>query len=115
MREIESDCYPAIPGTICHLRQRLELKGARDMRVRRLKLKAFYLIPLLAAGCAQFSITVPEITDDDFAASYRNDLKTLSSDEFQGRRPGTPGGQMTIDYLVESFKAMGVEPGNNGS
>ena len=85
------------------------------MRVRKFHLKALYLIPILAAGCAQFSIKVPEVTDSDFEASYRNDLMTLASDEFQGRRPGTPGGEKTIDYLVESFKAMGVEPGNNGS
>lgn len=85
------------------------------MRVSEIQLKALYLIPMLAAGCAQFSITVPEVTDADFVASYRNDLMTLASDEFQGRRPGTPGGEKTIDYLVESFKAMGVEPGNNGS
>ncbi|MCH7620135.1 MAG: M28 family peptidase [Candidatus Marinimicrobia bacterium] len=85
------------------------------MKVRKFHLKALYLIPILAAGCAQFSIKVPEVTDSDFEASYRNDLMTLASDEFQGRRPGTPGGEKTIDYLVESFKAMGVEPGNNGS
>ncbi len=85
------------------------------MKVSQLQLKALYLIPILAAGCAQFSITVPEVTDADFVASYRNDLMTLASDEFQGRLPGTPGGEKTIDYLVESFKAMGVEPGNNGS
>lgn len=85
------------------------------MRVSKFHFKALYLIPILTAGCAQFSITVPEVTDADFKASYRNDLMTLASDEFQGRKPGTPGGQKTINYLVESFKAMGVEPGNNGS
>lgn len=73
------------------------------------------LFVLSATGCAYRQITVPEVTDSEFAAAYRNDLKTLSSDEFQGRRPGTPGGKMTQEYLINSFKSMGLEPGNNGS
>ena len=73
------------------------------------------LFSLLLSGCAYRQITVPEVTDSEFAAAYRNDLKTLSSDEFQGRRPGTPGGKMTQEYLINSFKSMGLEPGNNGS
>jgi aminopeptidase len=37
-------------------------------------------------------------------------VKTLASDEFQGRAPGTPGEAKTVDYLIERFKALGVEP-----
>ena len=70
---------------------------------------------LSATGCAFNRITVPEVTDSEFVAAYRNDLKTLSSDEFQGRRPGTPGGKMTQEYLINSFKSIGLEPGSNGS
>jgi Zn-dependent M28 family amino/carboxypeptidase len=41
--------------------------------------------------------------------------RTLASDEFQGRAPGTPGEAKTIPYLVEQFKAAGLEPaGENG-
>ena len=70
---------------------------------------------LSATGCAFRQITVPEVTGSEFATAYRNDLKTLSSDKFQGRRPGTPGGKMTQEYLINSFKSIGLEPGNNGS
>ena len=73
------------------------------------------LFVLASTGCAYRQITVPEVIDSDFATAYRNDLKTLSSDEFQGRRPGTPGGKMTQEYLINSFKSMGLEPGNHGS
>ena len=39
----------------------------------------------------------------------------LASDEFQGRAPGTPGEDKTIPYLIEQFKAAGLEPaGENG-
>ena len=39
----------------------------------------------------------------------------LSSDEFEGREPGTPGEAKTLAYLVEQFQAAGLKPGNNGS
>jgi len=38
-------------------------------------------------------------------------VKTLSSDPFEGRAPGTAGETQTIDYLVKQFKDLGLEPG----
>ena len=41
--------------------------------------------------------------------------RVLASDAFQGRAPGTPGEAKTIPYLIEQFKAAGLEPaGENG-
>ena len=41
--------------------------------------------------------------------------RTLASDAFHGRAPGTPGENRTIPYLIEQFKAAGLEPaGENG-
>jgi Zn-dependent M28 family amino/carboxypeptidase len=41
--------------------------------------------------------------------------RLLASDEFQGRAPGTSGEAKTIPYLIEQFKAAGLEPaGENG-
>jgi Zn-dependent M28 family amino/carboxypeptidase len=42
------------------------------------------------------------------------EIKVLASDAFQGRAPGTPGEARTIDFLVERFKAEGLEPGGPG-
>jgi Zn-dependent M28 family amino/carboxypeptidase len=42
-------------------------------------------------------------------------VKTLSSDEFEGRSPGTAGEEKTVAYLIERFKAAGLQPGNKGS
>jgi Zn-dependent M28 family amino/carboxypeptidase len=36
--------------------------------------------------------------------------RVLASDDFQGRAPGTEGEAKTIPYLVEQFKAAGLEP-----
>ena len=50
-------------------------------------------------------------------AELLNDyITTLSSDEFEGRKPATAGGKKTITYLVDSFKEMNLKPGNpNGT
>jgi Zn-dependent M28 family amino/carboxypeptidase len=40
------------------------------------------------------------------------DIKTLASDEFEGRAPGSPGEEKTTAYLVDRLKAMGLKPGN---
>ncbi len=40
------------------------------------------------------------------------DIKKLSSDEFEGRAPGSKGEELTVQYLTEQFKAAGLEPGN---
>jgi Zn-dependent M28 family amino/carboxypeptidase len=39
-------------------------------------------------------------------------VRTLSSDEFAGRLPGTVGEEKTVAYLTEQFKALGLKPGN---
>lgn len=43
-------------------------------------------------------------------------VRVLASDEFEGRAPGTAGETKTINYLVETFRGLGLEPGGaNGS
>ena len=46
------------------------------------------------------------------AASWLEHVATLSSDDFEGRAPGTRGEQLTIDYLQQQFRKLGLEPGN---
>ncbi|WP_417598536.1 M20/M25/M40 family metallo-hydrolase [Novosphingobium aquae] len=40
-----------------------------------------------------------------------DDVKTLASDAFAGRAPGTAGEDKTIDWLVGRLKAIGLKPG----
>ena len=42
---------------------------------------------------------------------YRAHVERLSSDEFEGRGPGTAGEQKTVAYVEEQFRAAGLEPG----
>ncbi len=69
---------------------------------------------LLLAGCADTAKAPPPPTDIDEYA-YRNHLTALASDEFEGRKPGTPGEEKTVAYLVAQFKQLGLKPGNGES
>jgi Zn-dependent M28 family amino/carboxypeptidase len=39
-------------------------------------------------------------------------IKVMSDDRFQGRAPGGPGEELTVDYLTSQFKSIGLKPGN---
>ncbi len=47
--------------------------------------------------------------------SLTQHIKTLSSDEFGGRAPGTEGETKTINYLKNEFAKVGLKPGNGDS
>jgi Zn-dependent M28 family amino/carboxypeptidase len=46
------------------------------------------------------------------AESMLSEIKTLSSDEFEGRKPGSAGERKTIAYMQQQFQQMGLKPGN---
>jgi len=64
-----------------------------------LKKIPYFLILLIIAGCSPQS---------DFE-KYKNHVKTLASDEFEGRAPGTPGGEKTKSYISDHFKSLGLK------
>jgi len=49
------------------------------------------------------------------AADFAEHVKTLASDEFEGRAPGSAGEDKTVAYLEAQFKRMGLQPGNGDS
>ncbi|MCZ0934149.1 MAG: M28 family metallopeptidase [Gemmatimonadetes bacterium] len=49
------------------------------------------------------------------AETFADAIRTLSSDEFEGRAPSTPGEELTAAFLVEQFQAAGLGPGNGDS
>ena len=48
-------------------------------------------------------------------AFFKEKIKTLSSDEFGGRKPLTEYETKTIHYIADEFKKLGLQPANNGS
>ncbi|PYI61054.1 MAG: peptidase M28, partial [Verrucomicrobia bacterium] len=39
-------------------------------------------------------------------------IKVLASDEFEGRAPGTKGEELSVKYITDQFKQIGLKPGN---
>ena len=49
------------------------------------------------------------------AEGFAQHIKTLASDEFMGRMPGTEGETKTVNYLKQEFQKLGLQPGNGDS
>ena len=60
------------------------------------------------AGCGLMGGRGPDVRADRLMAHIR----TLSSDEFGGRAPGSEGEEKTVAYLTEAFESLGLAPGN---
>jgi Zn-dependent M28 family amino/carboxypeptidase len=69
---------------------------------------------LLLAACAGHPRLPPPSTDIDETV-YRAHVRLLASDDYEGRKPGTPGEEKTLAYLVEQFRKLGLKPGNGES
>ena len=70
------------------------------------------LAMLTAAGCTKSGpVAMAQLPDIDTGAVLAH-TKVLSSDEFEGRAPGTKGEELTVNYLVDQFKKIGLKPGN---
>ncbi|PYJ25451.1 MAG: peptidase M28 [Verrucomicrobia bacterium] len=39
-------------------------------------------------------------------------IKVLASDEFEGRAPGAKGEELSVKYITDQFKRIGLKPGN---
>lgn len=62
------------------------------------------------------ALEIPEVEPGEISQETMVDItRELSSDEFDGRMPGTPGEEKTVALLIERFEQAGLEPGNDGS
>ncbi len=77
-----------------------------------LRLTAAFCLAALAAPTAAQNLPAPSpaISADNLTETVR----TLASDQFQGRAPGTVGEERTIGYLIGRLQALGLEPGGTG-
>ena len=51
----------------------------------------------------------PAIDADDLQVM----ISTLASDEFEGRAPGSPGGEKTVEYIKAQYERIGLQPGGD--
>ena len=73
-------------------------------------MKRLILSALIIGACAGAQAAdVPTFSTQRLS----DEVKTLSSDAFEGRGPATPAETRTIDYVVEQMKAAGLQPGGD--
>jgi Zn-dependent M28 family amino/carboxypeptidase len=74
------------------------------------------LLVLLAACSQNSQPSLQPALDAITSQSLLDEIKTLSSDEFEGRKPGSPGEEKTVAYMQREFQQIGLKPGNpNGT
>lgn len=78
-------------------------------------LRAHALALTAALAFGGFATAAPVPADLITEAGYREAIRTLASDEFEGRKPGQPGEQKTLEWLEARFKELGLQPGVGGS
>ncbi|WP_105103856.1 M28 family metallopeptidase [Microbulbifer pacificus] len=74
------------------------------------------------AGEAQTAIAVESANQPTLSAEEKTEIAelakdlhkhiaVLASDKFEGRAPATKGEELTVNYLADEFKKLGLEPG----
>ena len=78
----------------------------------------------VALGILLIEVRAQETAPSNFTESLKSisgpdllgHIRTLSSDQYGGRGPGSPGETLTVDYLTRAFKSLGLKPANpNGT
>jgi Zn-dependent M28 family amino/carboxypeptidase len=70
---------------------------------------------LVLTGCQNPGGSLEQAADAITESSYRTYVATLASDGLEGRSPGTPGGERTVEYLEQQFRELGLQPANGDS
>jgi len=92
--------------------------GANGARYRKsMKISRWLVALFLTAPTSLFAVdelalrlepALEAITPDGLLAH----IKVLASDEFEGRAPGTKGEELSVKYITDQFKKIGLQPGN---
>ncbi len=73
---------------------------------------AVFLTILLASTFNLFAQSFTKLFSEE---DLRSTIKFLSDDGFEGRAPGSRGGELAAKYIANRLLLAGIEPGNNGS
>src|SRR5207248_7782143 len=83
-----------------------------SMKISRLLLATFFCTGALLLGNDELKDrlqpALEAITPDALLAH----IKVLASDEFEGRAPGSKGEDLSVKYITDQFKKIGLKPGN---
>ncbi len=73
-------------------------------------------LPILAVGQSKRKLRIAAEKEQSLTLSnLQKHVQYLADDQLQGRRTGTAGEIMAMEYLIQQYKLMGIEPkGSNG-
>jgi Zn-dependent M28 family amino/carboxypeptidase len=86
--------------------------------LRRLFILAALIAPFTACeppasgGAAASDADISAALESMNAEDLLRHINVLASDSFEGRAPGTPGEEKTVQYLSAQFQQLGLQPGN---
>ena len=72
-----------------------------------MKKTGLFLLLVLSSCSRNLEINLQTALDSIDANSLLAEIKTLSSDDFEGPKPGSAGEQKTIAYMQRQFQQMG--------
>src|SRR6476661_3102376 len=82
-------------------------------------MKKFLALVLVAStlnSFAQKAVNVPRAYAKTISAvDLKKHLFIVASAEMEGRETATPGQKKAAAYIESQFRALGLQPGNNGS
>src|SRR5205823_14462893 len=94
------------------------LAALTERRYRReMKIARWFLAILCASATSLLAVdelalrlqpALEAITPDGLLAH----IKILASDQFEGRAPGTKGEELSVKYITDQLKQIGLKPGN---
>lgn len=73
--------------------------------------KISILLTFIFVIACQSSVDLEVVEQSITETSLLNHIEILSSDDFEGRAPATRGDDLTIEYLIEQLKEIGIAPG----
>lgn len=79
------------------------------------KLSILFLLMSIGTFAQEVPLEVLKLTESIDTNKIKSHVAYLSSDLLLGRKPGKPGYQMAVDYVIKEYKSMGILPaGENG-
>ncbi|MGI8882876.1 MAG: M28 family peptidase [Pyrinomonadaceae bacterium] len=79
------------------------------------KYQALTIVLILTVCSLANAQTIGKYTNLFSEEKLKSTVKFLSDDGFEGRAPGSRGGELAAKYIANQLEMIGVKPGNNGS
>jgi Zn-dependent M28 family amino/carboxypeptidase len=75
-------------------------------------MRSFSILAMAASAICVGAATVEEAGREISGEKILQHIRVLADDRFEGRGPATKGEELTVGYLIDQFKSMGLQAGN---